>query len=555
MSDTISIIKCFEDVFCYITNRPTYSDDAQEYARPYNSYDYLSYELDLTYNQSEILACILNGSIEGKVSGSSIARTMGISNLKYLTMQAEIKSLLERRLIQTNSNDIRGAKYIVPSHVLQAFTEDRIPDNSDICNLTTSMLINQMAKVFRDYWHDDMDFSTLLNEITLLYTSNPQNSLVKAFYANKLDEVDKNEVILFFFMLVRYVNFFENSFGWEDYARLFCNTDFNEDIQGLIMMGELKLMKKGLIEFCNADGLEDSNNICLPDRILKEFVGDIIVSRQRFNNENNFANIIRHDTIKVKPMFYNHREENEIKRLTSLLDKDKYKEVTARLEEKGLRKGFACLFYGMAGSGKTETCYSISVQTGRDIYFVDMAELKSKWVGDSERNVRELFKSYRKAVHDCEMAPIMVWNEVDAIFGKRRKVENAVDKMENAMQNVILQELENLEGILIATTNFSIKDGFDSAFERRFIIKVRFDMPEVDTRAKIWSSMFGDELSQGDAVTLATEFDFTGGVVENINRKSTVDYILTGQRPTLKSIRELCLAEKTEENVKKPIGF
>lgn len=555
MEDTITITGCFEDVFEYITKRRSLDDDDIRILRPDNSYDFLNFQLGLSDIQSELMACILNESVEGNVTASKIASYLGISNLKFLTLRPEFEELAERRLIRTNSDKVRGARFVVPDNVLKAFAEDRIPDNSDISNLSISALLKKMASSFRSFWNDEIDLDTLKSDISLLYSANPQNGLVQAFYSNKVNEMCEYEIMLLFFMLVRNVQFMENCFSWEDYCKIFEESEMEDDIHFCIMSGNLELMGKGLVEYSNNDGLEDRSNICLSDKALKEFIGDIIEARTNKERCFSAADIIHHDQIKAKNMFYNAREQKEIERLTTLLDKEHFREVTSRLDEKGMRKGFACLFYGVAGSGKTETCYSISAKTGRDIYFVDMAELKSKWVGDSERNVRDLFREYRKAVRDSELAPIMVWNEVDAIFGKRRKVENAVDKMENAMQNIILQELENLEGILIATTNFNLKDGFDSAFERRFIIKVRFDKPGIDTRAKIWNSMFGDELSEYDTHKLASEFDFTGGTVENINRKSTVDYILTGQHPTLESVRELCLAEKTEETIKKPIGF
>ena len=90
--------------------------------------------------------------------------------------------------------------------------------------------------------------------------------------------------------------------------------------------------------------------------------------------------------------------------------------------------------------------------------------------------------------------------------------------------------------------------------ERRFLIKVGFDKPEVDIRAKIWQSMFA-ELSDSDAHTLASEYDFAGGLIENINRKATVDYILNGIKPNLDSLRELCRAERLGAQTPGRIGF
>lgn len=97
--------------------------------------------------------------------------------------------------------------------------------------------------------------------------------------------------------------------------------------------------------------------------------------------------------------------------------------------------------------------------------------------------------------------------------------------MGNAMQNIILQEMENLEGIMIATTNLT--SNMDSAFERRFLYKIEFMQPSLEAKQSIWRSML-PALSEADAKMLATRYDFSGGQIEIIARKQAVEEILTG---------------------------
>jgi SpoVK/Ycf46/Vps4 family AAA+-type ATPase len=108
------------------------------------------------------------------------------------------------------------------------------------------------------------------------------------------------------------------------------------------------------------------------------------------------------------------------------------------------------------------------------------------------------------------------------------------------MQNIILQEMEDLDGILIATTNLTCN--FDSAFERRFLYKIEFHKPDVDAKSRIWRSMLTD-LSEDEARQLAKLFDFSGGQIENIARKRAVDYILSGKLATLDDLESYCRAE------------
>ena len=211
------------------------------------------------------------------------------------------------------------------------------------------------------------------------------------------------------------------------------------------------------------------------------------------------------------------------------------------MKESGMRTGFACLFYGAPGTGKTETVLQLARSTGRDIMQVNVTDIKNKFVGESEKNIRNIFRRYRSYCDKCEVKPILLFNEADAIISKRSSdIGHSVDKMENAIQNIILEEIEKLDGILIATTNLATN--MDSAFERRFIYKVEFHKPDVATKAYIWKSMIG-ELSDDDAAVLAGEFDLSGGQIENVMRKQFVDKVLYNEQPSLDKLRTYCALE------------
>ena len=224
------------------------------------------------------------------------------------------------------------------------------------------------------------------------------------------------------------------------------------------------------------------------------------------------------------------------------------------MKDKGLRTGFSCLFYGGPGTGKTETVYQLARQSGRDLFVVDVAQIKSCWVGESEKNIKRVFSRYRECVKNGGTIPILLFNEADAIFGIRREgAGDAVDKMENSIQNIILQEMEDLDGILIATTNLTCN--LDKAFERRFLYKIRFDKPSVEARSHIWTTMI-PELSQDEALKLAATFDFSGGQIENISRKKTVNELIDGTIPSFDQILQFCSEENIgEQSERKRIGF
>lgn len=233
---------------------------------------------------------------------------------------------------------------------------------------------------------------------------------------------------------------------------------------------------------------------------------------------------------------------------------ENFSTIQERLEKQGMRKGFACLFHGSPGTGKTETVYQLARLTKRDIMFVDIAQSKSMWYGESEKIIKRIFDKYRGYVKSCKTTPILLFNEADAIIGKRKEANsNSVAQTENTIQNIILQEMENLDGIMIATTNLT--QNLDSAFERRFLFKINFQKPKPKVKAKIWKAML-PSLSQKEALELSERFDFSGGEIENIVRKCTIDSILNNMKPSIEKIRMYCETERIHNNIStNRIGF
>ena len=153
------------------------------------------------------------------------------------------------------------------------------------------------------------------------------------------------------------------------------------------------------------------------------------------------------------------------------------------------------------------------------------------------------------------MSSNLLFNEADAVLGIRQEyAQKSVDKMENSIQNIILQEMETLEGIMIATTNLTCN--LDKAFERRFIYKIEFERPTLEAKRQIWKAMI-PSLSDDFAMSLAKEYDLSGGQIENVARKRAVEVILSGKEPSEEQICEYCVGEvlgsRQEKRVR--IGF
>jgi hypothetical protein len=233
--------------------------------------------------------------------------------------------------------------------------------------------------------------------------------------------------------------------------------------------------------------------------------------------------LIHPDKIESEQLFYNDSEFEQIETLSNALEEDNYKNLLSRLKDNGMKPGFTVLLYGYPGTGKTSSVKQVAKATGRSIFMVEIQKIQSKWVGESEKNLAKVFEEYKQARRSFDKTPILLFNEADAILGKRMNVNSSVDKSFNTLQNILLQELEEFEGIFIATTNLA--DQLDSAFDRRLLYKIDFKKPEEPVRKKILSNVFKD-ISAKTIDVITEQFSLTGGQIANIKKKLLVKSVL-----------------------------
>jgi SpoVK/Ycf46/Vps4 family AAA+-type ATPase len=314
--------------------------------------------------------------------------------------------------------------------------------------------------------------------------------------------------------------------------------------------GKHYLIREGWMENAFSEGMKDKEEYQLTAKAREMLLQDFDIKQ----SESKGCDVLQSSSITSKELFFDPKVKNQLEELADLLDEAHYQGICNRLKEKGRRQGFACLFYGAPGTGKTESVLQLARKTGRDIMQVNISLVKSMWVGESEKNIKAIFDRYRTIAKHSKRVPILLFNEADAIIGKRREgAERSVDKMENSIQNIILLEMESFDGIMIATTN--LVQNMDHAFERRFLYKVRFEKPELAQRTKIWQSMMPN-LTEETAIHLASSFDFSGGQIENITRKCDIESILYGDDyVTDEKIEQYCREEKIVKKGSARIGF
>lgn len=225
------------------------------------------------------------------------------------------------------------------------------------------------------------------------------------------------------------------------------------------------------------------------------------------------------------------------------------------LQRNKLSSGITAVFFGEPGTGKTEAVYQLARKTGRDIMMVDLNQTKSKWFGESEKLVKKIFDNYYALLKNSDIEPILFINEADGLFTKRIDLNtgrgNSSEQAINTIQNILLQALENFEGILLATTNLT--KNLDKAFERRFTFKIDFPKPDSIVRKNIWMSKL-PELSESEATALGEKFEITGGEIDVQVRQVILKRILNKKLSLFDAVYECCSKDHGFSG-KRSIGF
>ena len=517
--------------------------------------EFLSKELGLTNIQIVVLAVLIE--IGELVSPKRLTCYLGCSRLSLMMYSNEIEQLVAKRWAfrkVTREFGVQEKGYVIANGVVEALRQNKafVPEKID--GLNEQQFIDRLES----YLSKNMNSSSVLFEddelwMQQLAQANPQLPLCQEVLHFK-DIHTQSLLLMIVFDYAQWADSDGEGLTLDTIDNLYPEDYECDDLRSKLRMGIHELFLEDYIEHGCDDGVVNTERYKLTRKTKSELLSNYVPSKSKCLErpiDNRFLK--KSSLIKEKPLFYNDTEQRQIQQLTSLLSQENLPSVQKRLEEQGMRKGFACLFYGAPGTGKTETVLQLARQTGRDIMQIDIAGLRDKFVGESEKNIKEVFIKYRYICRHSEVMPILFFNEADAIINKRvENVEHSVDKMDNAMQNIILQELEDLEGILIATTNLT--SNLDPAFERRFLFKVEFHKPDTDVKAQIWQAMLKD-ISTNDAHLLASHFDFSGGQIENIARKRAVDYVLYGHSASLDEIEDYCRAEMLNGKEHRKIGF
>jgi SpoVK/Ycf46/Vps4 family AAA+-type ATPase len=173
-------------------------------------------------------------------------------------------------------------------------------------------------------------------------------------------------------------------------------------------------------------------------------------------------------------------------------------------------RGLSALFDGEPGTGKTLSAEVIAAELGLTLYRVNVANIVSKYIGETEKNLTRIFAEARGT------QSILLFDEADSLFAKRVEVKGSNDRFANMETNVLLQLIERYEGLVILTTN--LKTSIDTAFERRLSFKINFPFPDAETRSTIWRHLLPDTAPLADDLdydVLGASYELSGGSIKN----------------------------------------
>ncbi|MCB0618323.1 MAG: ATP-binding protein [Saprospiraceae bacterium] len=182
-----------------------------------------------------------------------------------------------------------------------------------------------------------------------------------------------------------------------------------------------------------------------------------------------------------------------------------------------IKPGYRALFYGPPGTGKTLTASLLGKSTQLDVYRIDLSQVVSKYIGETEKNLAGIFDQAENKNW------ILFFDEADALFGKRTSTKDAHDRYANQEVAYLLQRIEDFPGLVILATN--LKGNIDDAFARRFQNMIYFPMPDAAQRLQLWQNAFKGKVKlapEVDLKQLAVEYEISGGGIVNVLRYASL---------------------------------
>ena len=525
----ISILGAFRAVF-------DHCQEGDEYVQgSVPAHRFLMDYYDLTMGAVEAIAYLLHYR-PAEISESRLRVFPNNRNESSVTVFENLKArgiIEERRKV-----GLYGTCFSVTEAAYKAFQDDKRIREPVFKDCLEELRTCEIRKIFSPKW-----LGRFIESFEV-----PENAQFKVAHQElALSELSQKDQMVFWVVARYFLHHFADVFCLED-----DDIDSNAVADGLG-----RLAKAGLVILLpsDEDAKAKSEYVLAPKAAGLLFHGhDELL---KYDEVSKYANVIKCRDIEKKELFFSTDAQSEIDNLRTMISTKGFARAKSILIKKKRAQSIQSLLWGPPGTGKTETVRQLALESGRDIIQFDMAKVTGYGWGATEKYYRALFRSYNYIAVISDNVPIFLLNEADDILSKRLiHVEKAIDKSENTVANILLQEIENLNGILLATTN--LIDNLDPAFDRRFLFKTQLMKPDAEAQAKIWMSSI-PELTADEAKRLTSRFDMSGAQINNVVvKRDLAELYYEGDRG-YNYIAGLCEKELSTENGSKSsrsrIGF
>lgn len=506
--------------------------------------------LNCTREQSLLFSLIFYQTLEsGNADFNDLARHLEIPVMRLLKYKPDIDFLVKRRLVRQETRigffQKMGISFFVPSNVIDGLLKNRNSFNTGKLNDSFDF-VARVVELMNASKENAGGFEILKEDFTELCSEN--NNLYISTILRGTD-IPPEQVFIMIFAVYKMMNGEEDTSLSEACEFLEGQKSFQLSVRRSFINKSNTLIKRGFLELTPGMFRHDTD-LRITEKGLEYLFGNeaekFIIQSEKTKDE------IHPEKIPLIKLWFNAEESRLLKNLEEILEFENFERIVQTMKAKNMKPGFTILLYGSPGTGKTESVYQLARITGRSILPVDISQSKSMWFGESEKQIKGIFEKYKMMTSKSKVCPIMLFNEADGIFGKRTtSINSPVSQTLNAMQNIILQEMEDFEGIMIATTNLT--ENLDNAFDRRFLYKVKFETPKLETRIQIMHDKL-PFLTPEAIGQLCGHFSLTGGQMANIAKKCSIHELLNGTLPGFAAIEQFCKEERGLTD-KKKLGF
>jgi hypothetical protein len=517
--------------------------------------DHISGFFKCSKNEAFIIAAlfVLNCQ-EGPISINELSKFLKCTTLRLLEQIPVIKELQEKDIVCAQrvrfkrNGILANMEYYLDEKIVDAIMNNtEIPVGKNKAQFDIFQMLENIYTLAEHREEGKLTTSDLLQDTEQYINKGANFNVVKQ--VNQLDLTTVEKYIIFY-CYWKYLIGEDDVTLTEVFQAIYDRSHARiRQIQQFIS-GNSQLIRKGLIDMENGQFINEAT-VKLSEYSLAVLKDDGIQPYKKTAVKRD--DHILPEQIVSKKLFYNEQEEKQLNLLGDALENSNFLKMQDRLNEKGLSKSIAVLLYGPPGTGKTESVYQFAKKTGRQILKVDISRTKSMWFGESQKLIKRVFSDYQSFKRSADKCPILLFNEADAVISTRRDSNSSnTAQTENAIQNIILEELENFNGILFATTN--LVNNIDKAFERRFLFKIELKQPNISIRADIWRGKI-THLTKDEAMKLANRYDFSGGQIDNILKKVEMSYILNDACSDIEQIINYCESEQLTKNRLAKVGF